>query len=246
MELVYNASGDGERAITELAMVGVASEPIAHQLREHQQQLDDWYAEPIRDFQTWTERFVLEFNIGLEATPTFGVQRMRSMYAFYMPGRSEVGIRDNIRFNEGSLDRDPAEVYGTLLHELLHLEQQYHGKPGTRNYHNKEYRERALTCGLVVDRWGCHNGYTSVFTDVLCKYGVRLEPYVVAEREGRSATASAASALKTWRCDCTRVLSEGTLDARCLACGTAFTRAYRGSGTSHRSPTTNRHGRTEK
>ena len=115
-------------------------------------------------------------------------------------------------------------MLGTLLHELLHAWQQSHGKPGKHNYHNKEFREKARTFGLVID----HRGYTeyepqSCFTELLARHGVtipQLPPIRTLPRQFHGT-----SKLKLWTCGCTRVrVAIADFQAVCLKCGNLFER----------------------
>jgi hypothetical protein len=51
-------------------------------------------------------------------------------------------------------NRPPIEVASVMLHEALHLWQHCHGKPGKSGYHNTEWGEAMIRCGL----WPSHTG----------------------------------------------------------------------------------------
>jgi hypothetical protein len=116
------------------------------------------------------------------------------------------------------------EVIGTELHELLHAWQDIHGVPGAGNYHNAEFRAKALECGLVVDA----RGYTDYsdggrFFQLLEEHGVAEIVVAGAERFRPVATK-----LKKWVCGChpqygVRVAIE-RFDAECLRCHERFVR----------------------
>ena len=109
-----------------------------------------------------------------------------------------------------------------MLHELFHGWQQAHGTPGRRNYHNHEFRNKALTYGLVVDERGCTRYLPdSPFVRLLRAYGVEVSPLRAAtpprERERGE------SKLKKWSCGCTNVrCAVPDLRAVCLKCGQPF------------------------
>jgi predicted SprT family Zn-dependent metalloprotease len=42
----------------------------------------------------------------------------------------------------------PKTILSTLVHEMCHLWQKYHGKPGRSRYHNQEWAEMMVTVGL--------------------------------------------------------------------------------------------------
>lgn len=205
-------------------MVRAVQEAISIALRDHQTSVTDWsYAGLVRELHRWVPIFDLEFNLQLPSYPVFQFESLRNAYATYFCGRGALGTKDNITFNTNDLTREPALLLGTLLHELLHLWQHYAGQPGRGNYHNVQFRDKALRCGLLVTPEGCNTGHTQVFTKVLEKYGVHLQPLaaqlavkVVSKREVR---------MKKWRCGCTNVRCAVDLQATCLCCGRQFLRA---------------------
>ena len=197
------------------------SESVAQALRDHQTALADWpYAGLARGLHDWVEIFDSEFKLNLPAYPVLQFAPMRNAYASYAWCRGGVGTKDTITFNTHELTREPALVLRTLAHELLHLWQHYHGTPSKANYHNAEFRKKALECGLIVDRRGCTNGHTAVFTNVLAKYGVHLEPVAMELRLYGSKQHE--QKLKKWRCQCTNVRCATSLAAVCLHCGHPF------------------------
>jgi hypothetical protein len=197
-------------------------EAVAQAVRDHQtalSNLSDWeYAPLARELHRWVEIFDVEFKLNMPSYPIIHFAPLRNAYANYKWFRAEVGTKDNITFNTHELNRD--ELLSTLLHELLHLWQHYWGIPSTSNYHNAEFRAKALTCGLIVDPRGCHSGHTEVFTAVLAKYGINLAPlgaqvrlYGANKREQK---------MKKWRCHCTTVRCAIRLQATCLRCEQPF------------------------
>lgn len=200
-------------------------EPVAQALRNHQTALEDWeYAPLARDLHRWVEIFDVEFKLHLPSYPVLQFAPLRNAYATYAWFRGEVGTKDNITFNVYELDRDSALLLRTLHHELLHIWQHYWGNPAKSksNYHNAEYRRKALECGLIVDPRGCTSGHTEVFTAVLAKYDIQLAPldaeirlYGANKREQK---------MKKWRCRCTTVRCATALVAICLRCEQPFIR----------------------
>ena len=78
--------------------------------------------------------------------------RRTKTYGFFAPSRWERGrdVRHEISLNPATLkNRRPAEVAGTLVHEMVHLWQQEHGKPSRVGYHNAEWAEKMEAVGLV-------------------------------------------------------------------------------------------------
>ena len=205
------------------------AEAINKQLKEHQVTADWDKHDLICDFHRWTERFILEFKLKIEELPAITIDRIRqSAYGHFRPGRNGFGLCHEVAINEKYLDnREYWQILGTLLHELLHAEQEQSGIPGKHNYHNKAFRERANSLGLLVDEWG-HMQYQpapSPFFDIIAKYDV-AGPGILAPIEP-TPQEPGQSKLKLWVCNCTprpvrvRVAIED-FQAKCLKCGTIF------------------------
>jgi hypothetical protein len=116
------------------------------------------------------------------------------------------------------------QTLGTLLHEMLHGWQQSYGRPGNGRYHNKQFRQKAESLGLIVDQCG-HTRYAadSPLVRLLEKHGVHLpplgEPAIPVRQPGQSK-------LKKWSCGCTNVrVAVADFRALCLKCGGEFTPA---------------------
>ena len=213
---------------SELGFKPETHEIINEQLKDHQIAAD-WDKKPLmRDIHNWAERFIFEFKLKIEESPAIMIDIIaRLRYGHFRPGRSGFGLRNEIALNQGFIDtREYWDVLGTLLHELLHLEQELAGKPGKHNYHNQDYRERAASFGLIVDKWG-HMTYVpapSPFWDILGKQEIPAPAILPSEP---TATARGNSKLKLWICDCkprpvrVRVAIED-FQAKCLKCGVIF------------------------
>lgn len=199
----------------------MVSEIVALQLREHQTAVSDWdYAPVARELHRWVGIFDSEFKLQLPAYPVLWFAALRNAYGTYAPSRGEVGTRDNITLNTHELSREPALILRTLCHELLHLHQEYFGTPSSGNYHNRQFREKALACGLIVDARGCTSGHTEVFTQVLAKYGVELKPLAAEMRLWGARKRDIK--MKKWRCGCTTVRCATQLQAVCERCKRQF------------------------
>ena len=209
---------------------GFEPEQINTHLREHQI-ASDWERQAqVEDLHRWAEIFVFEFKLKA-GTPAIMIDRLsRSRYGHYRRGRNGFGLCDEIAINQTYIsDQSYWELLGTLLHELLHAEQEHFGKPGRHNYHNKAFRDRASALGLIIDSRG-HQQYApkpSPFFDVLDKYGVQApavsEPIVKAAMPGKSK-------LKLWTCECqpnpVRVrVAVRDFQAVCLKCNCRFRRS---------------------
>lgn len=80
------------------------------------------------------------------------LQRRRRTYGYFSPDRftrDDGLLTDEIALNPSHFrDRTVIEVLGTLAHEMVHLWQHHHGKPGRGRYHNREWAARMKAIGL--------------------------------------------------------------------------------------------------
>ncbi len=214
----------GGAVLSGFAQKLAGTEEIALGLREHQASVHDWqHSTRATELHRWVKIFDGEFKLALPSYPVIRFAKIRNAYATYDASRSEVGTKDNT-FNVHELNRDPALLLRTLCHELIHLWQHYWGSSPQSNYHNKQFRDKALGCGLIVDRRGCTNGHTQTFTELLAKYGVRLlgdTPLAPPEPRVYGAQTHPQK-MKKWRCGCTNVRCTVELQAECLGCGRRF------------------------
>jgi hypothetical protein len=215
-----------------IVTVGPPTEPINIAIKEHQGLVEDWkHRSLLKELHIWTERFDVEFKLKLPL-PVIVVDKLsRRTLGFFRFGRNGLGLKHEITINSThAQSKEFWQVLGTLLHECLHLWQQTHGDPSNSNYHNKQYREKALSLGLVVDRWG-HTQYApenSSFLNVLAKYGVEV-PQIPPLNEQRILVGRLnSSKLKLWQCQCpvpvkVRV-ARAAFRAMCLDCDGLFRR----------------------
>lgn len=203
--------------------VGSIGRGVYLSLADHQRE-EDW---PLRDLlttlQIWAERLEVEFKLNIPEA-ALRVDRLPvTRYGHFRYGHNGFGLRGEVAINVCYLDDRPFwEVLGTLLHELLHAWQQAHGTPGKRNYHNREFRDKAESLGLVVDRRGVTTyAAESPFKRLLRQYGVEAPSVEPPE----PAPVAGSSKLKKWSCGCTNVrCAVSWLHARCLRCGQVFER----------------------
>ncbi len=218
----------GEGVVGFKPKTDLLAEPINDQLKKHQIIVDWDKHELIKELHTWVERFTLEFKLKING-PAIKIDRLtRRCYGHYRPGRNGFGLCNEVAINERHIGiREYWQTLGTLLHELLHAEQSQSGKPGKNNYHNKAFRKKAESLGLIVDQWGRtqYSPKPSLFLDILAKYGVVVAtdipiPIVLAPKPGNSK-------LKLWICECkpkpvhVRVAIKD-FKAKCLECGKNF------------------------
>lgn len=212
-------------------MASMKDEQINLELRAHQGRIDDWPKKDLAEnLHIWAERFIREFKLK-SAVPALTLDRLRpTRYGHFRPGRNGFGLLNEIAINETYVNKHEYwRVLVTLLHELLHAEQEAVGTPGRGNYHNKEFRERAEALGLIVDHWG-HTWVAprpTFFWSALEKYGLKVLDIV----EPAKVTTSKAgnSKLKLWVCQCPKPVrvrvAISDFRARCLKCGQLFVKA---------------------
>lgn len=210
----------------------ISPESINKELMHHQISTEDWgHNSLVKDLHLWAERFIFEFKLKT-TTPAIMIDDINhNWYGRYTHGRNGFGLRNEIAINEIYLHQQEYwKILGALLHELLHAEQEQTGKPGSRNYHTKPFRDRAETYGLIVSP----SGYTqyspapSPFWDLLEKYGIKSEGYLPPSQAiPESPVKTSKSKLKLWICQCkpqpvhVRVAIRD-FQAKCLKCGQMF------------------------
>ena len=199
---------------------------VALAIRDHQLEVNEWeYSELAKELHRWVGIFCEEFKLATPAYPVVGLKGIRNAYGTYQPDRGELGTRYHITINTNELSRGPAQVLATLCHELVHHWQAHIGKPSRSRYHNVEFRVRAAACGLLVDKRGCHSGYTRAFTELMERYGVNIDA-LHREQDAAEIRPYGASVrpikMAKWSCRCTRVRCARDLEATCRKCHTPF------------------------
>ncbi|OWK40993.1 hypothetical protein [Fimbriiglobus ruber] len=222
--------------------VAAVGKPVYRTLAAHQRAEAGWdYRHLSVVLDTWYRLFNDHFDLNVPRVPLrLDPAVQRNCAGYFRPGHNEFGLLYEIAVAvppPGGLDRIRlGDLLGTLLHELLHLDQELHGVPGQNNYHNVAYRDRAAAFGLLVDHRG-HQEYApdSPFLALLSRQGVGHPPAVrdsYAVAPGARPTAIRAvpkpagkSKLRKWSCGCTNVwVGVATLHARCARpdCGRPF------------------------
>jgi hypothetical protein len=205
------------------------SRPIYDALALHQQTDDEWeLRELLAWLQLWKDRFISRFKLQLQEISLCVDWLHWRRLGHFRYGHNGFGLVGEIALNRRYLAcREPWQHLGTLLHELIHAWQDRHGRPGKGNYHNREFRARALRYGLVIDE----RGYTEYLPD--SPFFELLREYEIAFPRLSEPTAKSVSRtkLKKWSCSCippvnVRVAVQ-EFHARCLVCGQIFRKAGR-------------------
>src|SRR5262245_29545603 len=119
----------------------IADERLNRSVREHEETVAWAYRPVSQELYRWFDIFNTElFRGGLDA-PLLRVDRYRSSeIAKYRPGRNGMGGRHEILFNDRYTECSRIHVLAALLHALAHAAQDFEGRSGRRNYHNREFQ----------------------------------------------------------------------------------------------------------
>lgn len=199
---------------------------IYRHLAAHQTTADGW---PLRDLfeklHDWAGLFITEFKLGLEeyavAVEPLPCHVLGSFRCGYDGRGLKASITLNLLYVLPPRPRPFWDTLGTLLHELLHAWQEVYGTRGKGNYHNKEFRDRAFECGLLIDQHG-HQNYVPQgrFLRFLEERGVEV-PVIDPPKPAPRRTGS--SKLKKWSCRCTNVrVARKDFSATCNHCAWPF------------------------
>jgi predicted SprT family Zn-dependent metalloprotease len=123
---------------------------------------------------------------GLLPQAVLTLQRERKSYGFFRVWfvRRTGELADEIALNPAHFAAQPIEaVLSTLVHEMAHLRQHHHGKPGRRGYHNREWAVQMWAIGLVPSHNGAPGGKRT---------GEKMDHYI---REGGAFARSCAALL---------------------------------------------------
>ncbi|MEW8063271.1 MAG: SprT-like domain-containing protein [Candidatus Thiodiazotropha sp.] len=90
------------------------------------------------------------------------LQRRKRSYGYFCGnrfGREDGKVTDEIALNPSHFrERLLKEVLATLAHEMVHLWQHHHGKPGRGRYHNREFADKMKSIGLQPTDTGEEGG----------------------------------------------------------------------------------------
>lgn len=121
------------------------------------------------------------------------------------------------------LNKQPIE---TLIHEMVHYAN-YCEKTEDCNahqYHNKNFKTKAESYGLNVEKQGRHGWAFTTLSDTLKpkleKLKINYKLFKLYRKTSRSLTLP--TKMKKYRCDCTTVRCATDLNAKCLSCSKEF------------------------
>ena len=169
-------------------------------IREHQNFAKGWrYQALLREFYTWVERFDSEFKLNIPM-PVIAIAYLKKRnLAEFRLGRNSLGIKYEIAIRQNHAEsKEFWRALGTVLHECLHLWQGIHGKPGSGNYHNQEFRDKASSLGLNVDQRGCtqYSSENSPFFNLLAEHDMEVPSWCSVDKHKSTNEKPQISALK--------------------------------------------------
>lgn len=198
------------------------NEPINQVARKHEETVQDWdYAEIGRTLYRWNDLFNIRFFNSELPTPLLSFRRVGTkVYGHYVPGRNEIGAKQNVNINPVHLVNPLADVLETLAHEQVHIWQANYGKPGRRNYHNRQCRRKMAEIGIPCDKWGRSLGMIDPFVSFLREHGVDANTRLEVPREETAQPSG--GHLTKWHCCCTNIWAAVEVLARCERCHREF------------------------
>jgi hypothetical protein len=208
-------------------------------LAEHQR-TEDWVGrELLALLQLWAALFIAAFKLDVPELALRVDALPASTLGHFRVGHNGFGLRGEVAINGLYVGKRPLwAVLGTLAHECLHAWQHAHGRPSSREHHNFEFRSKAASIGLLIDRRGVTEYLLdSPFMDLLRAHGVAVpteadcdDPDGDGPRRVRPSASGprrvkGTSKLAKWSCGCTNVrCAVPDLRATCHKCGRAFER----------------------
>lgn len=94
-------------------------------------------------------------------------QRRRAAYGYFCRDRFAHRHDESRRVDEIALNpdlfpgRSDQDILSTLAHEGVHLYQRWHGRPGRRGYHNRQWAQMMQAIGLMPSTTGSPGGQTT-------------------------------------------------------------------------------------
>jgi hypothetical protein len=195
----------------------------------HQKNAEEWpHHKTAKTLIEWINRFNFEFKLEIP-TPCLVVdtQSCRIM-GTYRRGYNGIGTNHEITINTKFLPQPLGNTLETLLHEMLHLWQATHGKPGKNNYHNKEYTNKCMELGITSTDKGRSMGIieSKAFISLLEKHNIKTDDllkYNPENPEPIRVKPKGTSKMKKWSCGCQNVRAgKKEFKAVCIICKNEF------------------------
>jgi len=123
------------------------------------------------------------------------------------------------------LKGEPEDIAETLIHEMTHYANNLAGVKDCSSfqYHNKQFRERAESVGLVVERGPRGWAYTKLGPELLEKVkSAALDPQAFSLFRTGVKPQKQPTKMKKWSCGCTNIRVATAVEAVCHHCGQPF------------------------
>ena len=105
-----------------------------------------------RSFQQAYDFFNAELFGGKLPQVLVTLQRHAKAYGYFAPerfvGRAQEEAAHELAMNPDHFGRTDALILSTLVHEMVHVWQQVHGKPPRRSYHDRQWAAKMKEVGL--------------------------------------------------------------------------------------------------
>jgi len=169
--------------------------------------------------------------------------RYKNHTGFFKPGKWKNKLTEvepfihEINLNPAYFDMEDVKCHAVLVHEMVHLWQYDHGKPTRRNYHNREWSQRAEKAGLMPSSTGRPGGKKTgelmsqyvisdgLFIDAFNRLIDRQYKYMPSTFPGRDKAAKTGSRIK-YTCPCkSNVWGKSGLSITCNVCNQCFKQA---------------------
>jgi hypothetical protein len=140
-------------------------------------------------------------------------------------GNNEDGKVSEITVTAEGLRRPTEDIASTLVHEMAHYANALAGinDCSVNQYHNKRFKERAESVGLVVTK-GSHGWAQTTPGPALLGHiqDLAIDPDAFTLFRHDRAQAKAPTRMKKWSCDCTTIRAAVTVKVTCRQCGLDF------------------------
>lgn len=120
-----------------------------------------------RYFQTAYDYFNKDLFHGKLPRCLITMQRKKGAYGYFHsekwlnadPDTKSHDFTDELALNPSHFaNRSASETLSTLVHEMVHVWQNHHGKPSRNGYHNREWAYKMIEIGLHPSDTGQHGG----------------------------------------------------------------------------------------
>lgn len=167
------------------------------------------------------------------------MQRKAKAYGYFarrrFTTRDRREVTDEIALNPSHFsERTTEETLATLVHEMVHLQQEHYGTPSRSGYHNREWARMMRAVGLIPTGTGMPGGKTTgqrvshcvepegrfalACTELIEEHGFELAYVELSNEATRRAKERKAASKTRYTCPVCRVIAWAKPGTR-LACG---------------------------